>query len=262
MGLFGKKETCCICNTNEGKYTISDGTVCKECFKKCGIFLMFDFDLKKKQKVDVLAAIEKCEENTMLQKSFVTTKMVGDYFIEVDENKKLWLIPDGFLGTRVNPIIYKFSDVVSFELIEDGETVTETKGGLGRAIVGGALFGGVGAVVGGVTGKRKSETKTTVDKLQVKITVKSIKDPIIYIDLIKKEVKKESSTYKKALSNAQQIISLLDIMMKSTAEGTETENVIETKSVADEIREYKALMDEGIITQEEFENKKRNLLGM
>ena len=33
-------------------------------------------------------------------------------------------------------------------------------------------------------------------------------------------------------------------------------------STADEIREYKALLDEGIITQEEFDAKKKQLLGL
>lgn len=93
----------------------------------------------------------------MLQKRFVATKMVGNYFMQVGENKKLWLIPNGFLGTRVNPIIYKFSDVVSFKLIEDGETVIEIKGGLGRAIVGGILFGKTET-------KNIIETKSVVDK--------------------------------------------------------------------------------------------------
>lgn len=49
-------------------------------------------------------------------------------------------------------------------------------------------------------------------------------------------------------------------MTKSPIE--KEENVIESKSVTDEIKEYKALMDEGIITQEEFESKKRKLLGI
>jgi len=35
-----------------------------------------------------------------------------------------------------------------------------------------------------------------------------------------------------------------------------------TSSAADEIRKYKQLADEGIITQEEFEEKKKQLLGL
>lgn len=34
------------------------------------------------------------------------------------------------------------------------------------------------------------------------------------------------------------------------------------ESVADEIRKYKALLDEGIITEDEFESKKKGLLGI
>jgi hypothetical protein len=42
------------------------------------------------------------------------------------------------LGTKKNPKIYNYSDIVDFELLEDGESIT--KGGLGRAITGGLLF--------------------------------------------------------------------------------------------------------------------------
>lgn len=36
----------------------------------------------------------------------------------------------------------------------------------------------------------------------------------------------------------------------------------DTKSAADEVREYKKLLDEGIISTEEFEKKKNELLGL
>ena len=78
---------------------------------------------------------------------FTATKKIGS-FIEFDEINKRWLVPDGFLGRKKNPRIYNFDDVIEFELLEDGETIT--KGGLGRALAGGILFGGVGAIVGGV----------------------------------------------------------------------------------------------------------------
>jgi predicted Zn-dependent peptidase len=36
----------------------------------------------------------------------------------------------------------------------------------------------------------------------------------------------------------------------------------ETKSIPEELIEYKKLLDQGIITQEEFDQKKRELLGL
>ena len=43
MGLFGKKEKCCVCNQNEGVKKISTGMICNNCFKKVELFIgVFD----------------------------------------------------------------------------------------------------------------------------------------------------------------------------------------------------------------------------
>lgn len=55
----------------------------------------------------------------------------------------------------------------------------------------------------------------------------------------------------------------LDLLMKKAAVATEQQRevIVQTVSSADEIRKYKALLEEGIITQEEFAIKKKELLG-
>ena len=60
----------------------------------------------------------------------------------------MWRIPDG-----KSRRIYNYSDIVSFELLEDGENIT--KGGICMAVAGGVLFGNAGAIVGGAAGKNK-----------------------------------------------------------------------------------------------------------
>ena len=60
------------------------------------------------------------------------------------------------------------------------------KGGIGRAAVGGILFGGAGAIVGASTRKQKE----VCDSLQVKVTVKGYKDPAFFIKLISTGTKK------------------------------------------------------------------------
>ena len=61
---------------------------------------------------------------------------------------------------KLEPVVFSFSEIEEYRIEVSGqETITKTKGGLGRAVVGGALFGGVGAVVGASTAK--TETKTT-----------------------------------------------------------------------------------------------------
>lgn len=57
------------------------------------------------------------------------------------------------MGNKIGSNIwYKFSDLISYELLEDDAIVTS--GGVGQALIRGAVFGGAGAVAGAITGKR------------------------------------------------------------------------------------------------------------
>ncbi len=71
---------------------------------------------------------------------------VSSLYLQIDDTHKAF---------KAGGSIFEFSNLLNFELLEDGETIT--KGGLGRAVAGGLLFGGVGAIVGGVTGGKKKQ---------------------------------------------------------------------------------------------------------
>lgn len=135
------------------------------------------------------------------KEKFKPTKKVEKY-IYVDDKHKKWCLPK----SKQSKAIYNYSDILDYELIENGGTVTS--GSLGRAIAGGLAYGNLGAVIGGMTGKQKP----TCDKLQIKITVKDIKHPALFIDFIDYEVKKDSLIYKDCINSAQEIISLLQLM--------------------------------------------------
>lgn len=180
---------------------------------------------------------------------FHETKSVGN-FLKIDETNRLWFTGDMFGFNKSD--IHSFEDILSYDILEDGETVTT--GGLGSAAVGGMLFGGVGAIVGGVTGKRK--TKGTCSSLQVKITLNDIQCPAVYIPLLSMKVKKESEAYRQAFQSAQEILSILEIICNKTVAVREGD-----RSAADEIRKFKALLDDGVISETEFEEIKKKLLG-
>ena len=201
--------------------------------------------------------IKRKEDSLQELHSLTITKDFGSY-IKFDENNRKWFIPDGMFGGVKNPIIYSFDDIIAFELLEDGNSIT--KGGTGRAISGGLLFGGVGAIVGGTTAKRK--TKSTCTKLQIKITINNITTPAIYINLIVSETKTDGFVYKTAYSSAQNILSVLQIICENNKSTQESTLDGRTSSPADEIIKYKNLLDQGIITKEEFDIKKKELLGL
>lgn len=192
--------------------------------------------------------------------TYTPTKKVGDYFV-VNENDKTWAVPTGIFKKTVQPgAVHKYSEIVSFELLEDGNSIT--KGGLGRAVAGGLLFGGVGAIVGGSTGSKK--TKGVCTKLQIKITLNNMAAPTVYVDLISTSTKKDSFIYSAAYSSAQEILSVLQIIcdQRESQNNTQPESQTSTTviSVPEEIKKYKDLLDMGAITEEEFESKKKELL--
>lgn len=241
---------CGVCGKKIGVFTqikIKDGYVCGDCQNKslnisnCSCRSVQDYK-------DRYAYLE---ENQRLSASFAPTISIKDH-LEVDENNRLFKIGK-------SPECFPFSCLVNFEFSEDGETIT--KGGLGSAAVGGALFGGVGAVVGGVTGGKKS--KTIVKDMHIRI---SLNDPWIKtakIILLNSEVKKGSILYSPCKALADQIISALEVITEIQEQVSQTPvTATQASSSADEILKYKQLLDVGAITEDEFNQKKKQLLGI
>lgn len=71
-----------------------------------------------------------------------------------------------------------FSDVIAAEIITDGETVTRVSRSsqVAGMAVGGLLLGGVGAVVGGLSGTRTSTQK--IKQVILRITVNNVDYPV------------------------------------------------------------------------------------
>jgi hypothetical protein len=189
--------------------------------------------------------------------SFTATRMVGN-FLHVDEPNEKWLVPDGLFGKVKNPRIFDYSDIMDYELLEDGTSVAS--GGVGRAIVGGALLGGVGAIVGGVTGKKKS--KNICDTLKIKITINDVSNPTQYINFITSPMKKDGILYKTLYQNAQECASILQIICDGQSKKQPIPTDQQPQSTAEEIMKFKQLLDVGAITQDEYDEKKKQLLGV
>lgn len=103
---------------------------------------------------------------------------------------------------------YSFDDLVNYELLEDDSVVVS--GGVGQALIGGLAFGGAGAIAGGVTGTRKQKKK--IESLIIKVTLNNFKVPCICIPIITKAVKVGTKDYFQATTEAQQVLSMLDVI--------------------------------------------------
>lgn len=93
---------------------------------------------------------------------------------------------------------YKFSDILGYSLVDDAtsETITTSTGTaktstgsmLGRAVVGGVLTGGLGAVAGAATAKKNisdnaTSQTTTMHNYTLYINVNNLQEPTIFLNL-------------------------------------------------------------------------------
>jgi hypothetical protein len=72
---------------------------------------------------------------------------------------------------------YNFSSIIDVKKIIDDETISTSSSGstIGRALIGGVLAGGVGAVIGGVTGKKNGTQ--AINSLELEIVINDIEYP-------------------------------------------------------------------------------------
>ena len=105
---------------------------------------------------------------------------------------------------------------MSYELIQNDDIVV--KGGTGKAIIGGTvvtlltnpILGAAGAISGGITGKRTSSKK--INSLAVRITLNNFDLPCCFVYFVEKPIKSDSKEYRIATENAQQLLSILDLI--------------------------------------------------
>lgn len=232
------------------------------------------------------------EEQEHLKQIFVATQKMGD--IEIDDvnqllkinnatenikkNSKLKTVGKGILAMytlgasiavelalKPGDVIFHYNEITNYDLLENDLAVES--GGLGRAVVGNAIAGPVGGILGSMTAKRK--TKKSIDMLALHITTNNFCFPSIMISYIKSETKTKSSKYANALSQAHNTIACLNLIFAQNTDIDETitekemnvSNTDEpTSNPYEELKQLKELLDMGIISQEEFDQKKKELL--
>ena len=202
---------------------------------------------------------EKCGKR--LLSSNPTLRAYNDYaFITDDVNQYVFIL------TPNKSYFLLYSDLVSVSYEENGNDVYNKS--LGGAVVGGLLFGGVGAIVGGSTAKAKQNKE--VSKMVIKILKKDTANPNIRLVIYSGVILKTKNTadnmryeeLMKEVTGIKDIFSvILDIADNQKKFSKDEESVPSPVSVADELTKFANLKAQGILSEEEFEKQKAKLLG-
>ncbi len=120
------------------------------------------------------------------------------------------------IGSNGGAIGMWYIDILNVELIIDDSVAYQSSlsSATGRAIVGGVLAGGVGAIIGGVTGKKNS--RKVVHRIEMILSFNSSDYPYSRITLLDSEQGEEISgyTYEKAYERGLHWSRLVSSLMR------------------------------------------------
>lgn len=245
------------------KFRLADGFVCGDCaFDAIGwLGIGTDFSaLKALSAATVRNYIEKEQEKRDRKKNFLAnTDNIEVGKMKIDTKGRQWCWTERLRKAGTNEIdfdtgldIFSFDDIEhiegdSFPVAVGGET-TITNNGLSRAVVGGVLAGSTGAILGAATAKQTvhSAPQTTVTCNRIYMKLKPYPGKTWVFPMPSRE---DMQTVMDILSGKQQAL-------PAQQEAPTTSDPVE------ELRKYKALADEGVITAEDYEAKKKQLLGL
>jgi hypothetical protein len=192
-----------------------------------------------------------------------TQKILGDdgkTGLAIDEKrKKIGLITQNHID------VISYSDILSSEIFEDGDTITRSSrtSQVGGALLGGLVLGGVGAIIGGLSGRKTSSKK--VNRIDLRLTVNRTQSPIHDINFYNGLCKRTDSIYKKTIDQVRHWHGLIDVLIRiadrdDQAKENEASSSRVDVSVADELAKLADLQKKGIISEEEFATQKSKLL--
>ena len=226
--------TCSVCGKNEARKKLNDGYICKECKKRCWDYcFLFPCDWHNMD----LARVQRAIENYELLKIYQPNRKIKKHIGFDDANRLFQTMESG----PVN----RYEELVSWELVQNGM---------------GIIKGGIRKDTSAVTGAAVRTER--VYQFEIQIYTENKGSPTVYIELLQHgAIQYGDWRYREYLEIARQIIRELDKIAESMRQ-EEPVVVSNTVSGADEILKYKNLLDQGILTPEEFESKKKQILGL
>lgn len=182
---------------------------------------------------------------------FLTGETTNKYLLLDGEGGK-FVLKDEWNYSKV----YRFSDLLGYDIYENGHSVVQ--GNAGEALVGGLFFGVGGAIVGASMPQEVNEHCNDLWLILHLNDINASHKKIVYLQ--NDSIAKSSDKYRIARDNLQEISSVLEFVLNNKREADKKTK--DSSNDFENLRELKKLLDEGVLTQEEFDAKKKQLLNL
>ena len=174
-----KKPKFCDCCGKKIKFSyatmIADGYICSS----CGAFVTNPPTTAVRQVQAVVI------NNKSRFKMFNTTLKIKDFgsnYIFVDTEQQYCFVSyyeNVHSPLASTPVVFKFSEIEGFGFEVEGEkTIIKTKNGITRGVVGGALFGEAGAIVGAGTAQQEIQKTGGTRVLYIDLNISGLKTTV------------------------------------------------------------------------------------
>lgn len=235
--VCGKKSTAFF-----GRHKVSDGFVCHKCFKDIGINIV-GVPIKNLPGENEFSSSGIARYRQNLSERSNAEQFAG--FLMDDTTSMIYALqsPDKD---------YSYSELLAYEPIETPENVSKNHS-ISHGIAGAVIGGAAGAVVGAASGQNSYSAVSELSVMASFSDGKAYKAQFIY-----GSTKTNTPEYRKAKEQA----TALSLKLEGIINANKAKQSTAPSSDADEIRKLKQLADDGILTEDEFEAKKRQVLGI
>ena len=250
------KKICAVCLKElgmfSGKFRAGSRIVCPECFRKAG-FTSEEMAGLRRFKGDLFEEVKRRirinEKNLSEARELIGRYGLSEGFLFDDEGRRMMF--SEYPRTDCRPEDYKvfaYDQLMSYEAAEDDISIA--RGEIGRPSIGGIPADIPGESLAGIC-----------HSFIIKISFNHYKEGIFTVRIIDEPTDKTGSEYKEAMEKAGRMVSKLRALIdEKNREALQA--AASVPDAADEIRKFKALLDDAIITEEEFNAKKKQLLGI
>lgn len=172
--------------------------------------------------------------------------------LSFDDYSRKFAICTGRLNPSIKKII-KYDDLIDVNIIQDNEPIIFNNLATSK-------LGEEGSITNAIIGKND---KTYCENLSIKLTINNDFNHCEFIKLISLKVRTNTHIYKDMCDIAKKAVNKFkDILIqkKYNPSINYKENFIDEKEIPTIIKQYKELFDNGLITEEEYNEKKKQLL--
>lgn len=166
-----KKCDCCGAKLHSfASILIADGYICPSCGR-------FAINSPTATILQVRATVINNRHRFQIFNPTMTITNLACGYIFVDTEQQYCYVSPS--KNVIEPIVFKYSEIEEYRIERVGEkTIIKTKGGIKRATIGGALFGGAGAVVGAATAKQEVHKTTGTAVLYIDLNISGLRTTV------------------------------------------------------------------------------------